>query len=164
MNTFFQHKRIHKYTWYRDSVGQRSLIDFCIVSADLFSSVVDVRVKRGAELSTDHHLVVYTLRNLSPTKPRKPFRARKAHRIQWELLADTKVRSVFASMIASLFRELPDHTEDIETEWNLFRSAVTTSAATSCGYKRVGGAKGSEKRTAWWNQEVKETIRAKKAA
>ena len=26
MNTFFQHKRIHKYTWYRDSLGQRSLI------------------------------------------------------------------------------------------------------------------------------------------
>ena len=46
MNTFFQHKRIHKYTWYRDSLAQRSLIDFCIVSADLFSTVSDVRVKR----------------------------------------------------------------------------------------------------------------------
>ena len=64
MNTFFQHKRIHKYTWYRDSLGQRSLIDFCIVSADLFSTVSDVRVKRGAELSTDHHLVVCTLKLL----------------------------------------------------------------------------------------------------
>ena len=48
MNTFFQHKRIHKYTWYRDFLGQRSLIAFCIVSADLFSTVSDVRVKRGA--------------------------------------------------------------------------------------------------------------------
>ena len=28
MNTFFQHKRIHKYTWYKDSLGQRSVIDF----------------------------------------------------------------------------------------------------------------------------------------
>ena len=164
MNTFFQHKRIHKYTWYRDSVGQQSLIDFCIVSADLFSSVLDVRVKRGAELSTDHHLVVCTLSRLNPTKARKSFRARKAHRIKWELLADTDVRSVFSDNIASLFRELPDQTEDIETEWNLFRSAVITSAATSCGYKRVRSAKGSEKRTAWWNQEVKEAILAKKAA
>ena len=57
MNTFFQHKRILKYTWYRDSLGQRSLIDFCVVSADLFSTVSDVRIKRGAEMSTDHHLV-----------------------------------------------------------------------------------------------------------
>ena len=36
--------------------GQCSIIDFCIVSPDLFSSVVDVRVKREAKLSTDHHL------------------------------------------------------------------------------------------------------------
>ena len=64
MYTFFRHKEIHKYTWYRDSVGQRSTIIFGIVSADLFSSVVDVCVKRGAEVSTDHHLVVCILRGL----------------------------------------------------------------------------------------------------
>ena len=66
MNTFFQDKRIHKYTWYKDSLGQPSPIDFCIASADLFSTVSDVRVKRGAELSTDHHLVVCTLKALKP--------------------------------------------------------------------------------------------------
>ena len=59
MNTFFQHREVHKYTWYRRSMDQKSLIDFCIVLSDLFSDVLDVRVKRGAELSTDHHLVVY---------------------------------------------------------------------------------------------------------
>ena len=88
MNTFFQHKRIHKYTWYRDSLGQRSLTDFCIVSADLFSTVSDVRVKRGAELSTDHHLVVFTLKALKPLKKRKTFRPRETYRIKWESLAD----------------------------------------------------------------------------
>ena len=35
MNTFFQQKRICKYTWCRNSWGQRSLIDFCFVLADL---------------------------------------------------------------------------------------------------------------------------------
>ncbi|KAJ7995722.1 hypothetical protein DPEC_G00247540 [Dallia pectoralis] len=34
------------------------MIDFVIVSADLRPHVLDTRVKRGAELSTDHHLVV----------------------------------------------------------------------------------------------------------
>ena len=56
MNTFFQHRDVYKYTWYRPSMEQKSLMHFCIVSADLFSDVLDVRVKRGAELSTDHHL------------------------------------------------------------------------------------------------------------
>ena len=51
INTFFQHKNVHKYTWYRPSMAQKSLIDFCIVWSNLFSEVLDVRVKRGAEFS-----------------------------------------------------------------------------------------------------------------
>ena len=50
MNTFFQHREVHKYTWYRPSMDQKSLIDFCIVSSDLYSDMLDVRVKRDAEL------------------------------------------------------------------------------------------------------------------
>ncbi|TWW65231.1 hypothetical protein D4764_21G0001310 [Takifugu flavidus] len=37
--------------------GRRSMIDFIVVSADLRPYVLDTRVKRGAELSTDHNLV-----------------------------------------------------------------------------------------------------------
>ena len=57
----------------------------------------------------------------------------------WELLIEKKVRRTFASKIASLFRELADFTEDVETEWDLFKSAVITSAAAGCGCKRVEG-------------------------
>ena len=31
-----------KYKWYRSRMDQKSLIDFCIVSSDLFSDVLDV--------------------------------------------------------------------------------------------------------------------------
>ncbi|TWW63932.1 hypothetical protein D4764_03G0009400 [Takifugu flavidus] len=43
-------------TWHQDALGRRSMIDFVIVSSDLRPHVLDTRVKRGAELSTDHHL------------------------------------------------------------------------------------------------------------
>ena len=140
---------------------KHSIIDFCIASADLFSSV-DVCIKRGAELSTNHHLVVCILRGLNHPRTRKRFRAQRAYGIKWELLANKKVRHTFASKVASLFRELPDYTEDVETELDLFKSAVITSAAASCGCKCMGGQMGSEKRTSCWNQEVKEAICAKK--
>ena len=42
MNAFFRHRDVHKYTWYRPSMVQKSLIDFCIVSSDLFLEVLDV--------------------------------------------------------------------------------------------------------------------------
>ena len=49
-------------TWHQDAPGWRSMIDFVIVSSDLQPYVLDTRVKRGAELSTDHHLVVSWIR------------------------------------------------------------------------------------------------------
>ena len=61
MNTFFQNRDVHTYTWCRDSLNRRSIIDFFTASADLFRSVLDVRVKRGAELWTNHHLAVCNL-------------------------------------------------------------------------------------------------------
>ena len=164
MNTFFQHSEVHKYIWYRPRMDQKSLIDFCIVSSDLFSDVLDVRVKRGAELSTDHHLVVCSLR-LSKPWPNKRFnRSSVTYRIKWEALEDKEVKKQFASSISSKFRQLPDVSKDIEKEWLLFRSAIISSAAESCGRKRLRVAGDSEKRTPWWNQKFKEAIRAKKDA
>ena len=94
MNTFFQHREVHKYTWYRPSKDQKSLIDFCIVSSDLFSDVLDVRVKRSkrsTELSTDHHLVVCSLRLSKPWPNRKSNRSSVTYRIKWEALEDEEV-------------------------------------------------------------------------
>ena len=121
--------------------------------------MVDVCVIRGAKLSTDHHLVVCVLRGLNHPRTRKRLRSRKTYRLKWELFADKKVRHTFASKVASLLREFLDFTEDVEAEWDVFKSAVITSAAARCGCKMS-----SEKRTALWNQEVKEAIRAKKTA
>ena len=47
MNTFYQNRDVNKCTWCRDTLGQRSLFDFCIVPANLFRSVLDIRVKKG---------------------------------------------------------------------------------------------------------------------
>ncbi|KAK3574435.1 hypothetical protein QTP86_006604 [Hemibagrus guttatus] len=46
-NTMFKHKGAHQYTWYQDTLGRRSMIDFVVVSSDLRPHVLDTRVKRG---------------------------------------------------------------------------------------------------------------------
>ena len=68
------------------------------------------------------------------------------------------------SSVLFKFRQLPDVSEDIEKKWLQFRSAIISSAAESCGQKRFRVASDNEKRTPWWNQDVKEAIRAKKNA
>ncbi|KAK3510172.1 hypothetical protein QTP70_026760 [Hemibagrus guttatus] len=70
-NTMFKHKGAHQYTWYQDTLGRRSMIDLVVVSSDLRPHVLDTRVKRGAELSTDHHLVWWTLEVRDAVKLKK---------------------------------------------------------------------------------------------
>ena len=36
-----------------------------------------------------------------------------------------------------MLKEHPNFTEDVETEWDLFKSAVITSVAASCGCKHL---------------------------
>ncbi|KAK3519708.1 hypothetical protein QTP70_002679 [Hemibagrus guttatus] len=70
-NTMFKHKGAHQCTWYQDTLGRRSMIDLVVVSSDLRPHVLDTRVKRGAELSTNHHLVWWTLEIRDAVKLKK---------------------------------------------------------------------------------------------
>jgi len=72
------------------------------------------------------------------------------------------VRKQFVSSMTAKSRQLPNESEDIEMEWLLFRSAIIASAVECCGKKQLRVAGDSEKSTPWWNQNVKEAIRAKK--
>ena len=53
----FTHKRIHKATWVsRDQVTENE-IDHIGINKMFRRSLQDVRVKRGADVVSDHHLV-----------------------------------------------------------------------------------------------------------
>lgn len=57
-NTFYQHKEIHKYTREQRSRGEKSIIDYIIVQKEERKNILDVRVKRGAEIYSDHYLLI----------------------------------------------------------------------------------------------------------
>ena len=65
---------------------------------------------------------------------------------QREALEDKVVRKQFASSISSKFGQLPDVSKDINKRWLQFRSAIISSAAESCGGKRLRVAGDSEKK------------------
>ena len=127
---------------------QKSLTDSCIVLSDLLSEVLDIGMKQrpNCQLNSKSHW------------------SNVAYKIKWKALADRDVRKQFASSIATKFRQLPEISQDIELECLLFQTAMISSAVESCGPKWLIATAGSKKRTPWWNQEVKEAIRAKKDA
>ncbi|KAK3517715.1 hypothetical protein QTP70_016131 [Hemibagrus guttatus] len=136
-NTMFKHKGAHQYTWYQDTLGRRSMIDLAIVSSDLWPHVLDTRVKRGVELSTDHHLVVSWI-CLRRRKPDRLGRPKRIVRVCWERLADPSVRGVFNSYLRESFNQILRDVGDIESEWTMFSSSIVDAAIRSCG-RKVGG-------------------------
>ncbi len=85
------------------------------MSADLRSQVMDVRVRRGAELSTDHHLVVCRLRTQNLVKNTKT-KSRKVYRIRWERLREEDIAKNFADDMDKQFSQIPSTELDTETE------------------------------------------------
>jgi hypothetical protein len=61
MNGWFPHKKVHKMTFVQRMVTQRdreSILDYFCVSKELKKFVMDVKVKRGVEIGSYHHLVL----------------------------------------------------------------------------------------------------------
>uniref|UniRef100_A0A669C209 Reverse transcriptase domain-containing protein n=1 Tax=Oreochromis niloticus TaxID=8128 RepID=A0A669C209_ORENI len=137
------------------------MIDFVIVSPDLRPYVLDTRVKRGAELSTDHHLVVSWIRWRGRTLDR-PGAPKRVVRVCWERLAEAPVREIFNAHLRQSFNNISRETGDIESEWTMFSVSIAEAAALSCGRKVVGACRGGNPRTKWWTPEVKGATRLKK--
>ncbi|KAK3568528.1 hypothetical protein QTP86_008617 [Hemibagrus guttatus] len=126
-NTMFKHKGGHQYMLYQDTLSRKSVIDLVVVSSDLQPHILDFQVKRGAELSTDHHLVVSWIR-LRRRMPDRLGRPKRIVRVCWERLADPSVRGVFNSHLRESFNQIPREVGDIESEWTTFSSSIVDAA------------------------------------
>ena len=63
VNTYFQRKTIHQYTWYSNDGRTKKMIDYVIISKHWRSLVKNCRAYRSAELGNgDHRLVCADLR------------------------------------------------------------------------------------------------------
>jgi len=119
----YSKQKLHRlHTWCRESSGQRSLIDSCIASGDLFQLVLNFRVKRDAELSINRHLVIYNVSLEIPTWRIRTCRAsRSLSEVGAEALVDLDVVCRQRIVLASR-----DPTMHIASRWPV--AVVQTSS------------------------------------
>ncbi|VDP71995.1 unnamed protein product [Schistosoma mattheei] len=60
--TIFPHKRIHKATWIPPDHTTENQIDHICINKNFRRTMEDVRTRRGADIDSDHHLVVANLK------------------------------------------------------------------------------------------------------
>ena len=60
--TLFPHPTTHKLTWFSPNGRDKNQIDHIAINGTLGRSLLDVRVRRGADVGRDHHLVTARIR------------------------------------------------------------------------------------------------------
>ena len=136
--SIFPHKRIHKTTWVSPDHITENQIDHICISKRLRRSVQDVRVYRGADVASDHHLVVATLRlKLRKYSTRNP---KVAARYNIKLLQDPPSLRAFQIALNNRYQVLADLTDEeqqsIEDVWNNRKQAWTDTFNEILGLKQ----------------------------
>nr|KAG5704670.1 hypothetical protein BaRGS_025312 [Batillaria attramentaria] len=116
--SIFPHKRIHKATWRSPDHVTENQIDHICISRKFRRSWRDVRVMRGADVSSDHHLLATTLR-LRLKRHTNANNTRTRYNVG--LLRNTETQTAFRISLSNRFQPLQDLIEDsgmdIETQW-----------------------------------------------
>ena len=120
--------------------------------------MADVKVIRGAELDSDHYLVVIK-GSLKPRKLRKEMGVTR-QKLRVNKLADSSTRRRFQVSLSSRFRQRRCVAgNDLERVWQEFTDSITeaTEKVVSRSKKRK-----VKKATSWWSDKVKQAVRKKK--
>jgi len=130
-NMFFRHKRIHKVTWTSPDGGTSNEIDYICISSLWRSSLHDVRTYRGADVGSDHNLVIariwLRLKKTKVVTSVPPFAIEK--------LKDPNVVNSFHLDMSNRFATL-QHFGDFVEQWKLFQDSIKDSATKTIGRRR----------------------------
>ena len=156
-STYFIHKRIHLETWHSPDGRTRNQIDHCLIDGRHFSDVIDVKARRGANVDSDHMLVVIKIRyricRASNTKPQQ------LRRFAVDRLNNRDVATRYHDELeAELQGAGGPEPLSLDEQWKRTEQAVRKVAEENIGYAR----KQTEKD--WFDEECLEVNERKNAA
>lgn len=130
-NSYFAHKSIHKKTWRSPDGKTMNEIDYICISRRWRSAVTDVRVFRGADVASDHYLLLSSIRlrlkQIPKQKHIKPFAVEK--------LKNEDVAGTFKLELQNRF-QLLDEQSELEEKWSQFQEVLTEVAEETIGRRR----------------------------
>lgn len=136
--SIFPHKRIHKSTWISPDSATENQIDHVCISKKFRRSLQDVRVRRGADVASDHHLVVAKLK----LKLKRNQIDASDRRVKYNvsLLKDPKTRREFGLALKNKFEVLQELFEEEEdsvlNRWQKVKETLRSACQEVVGPKK----------------------------
>lgn len=117
--SLFPHKPIHKATWISPDLSTENQIDHITIARKWRKLLLDVRVKRGADIDSDHHLLIGEFRLKLAAKARIESRAQR--RFDIRKLRDPQVKKKAGLTLKNRFSALAG--TDVEEEWGNYKKS-----------------------------------------
>ncbi|KAL0187117.1 hypothetical protein M9458_018787, partial [Cirrhinus mrigala] len=136
--TLFPHRDIHKLTRCSPNGRDKNQIDHLMINGTWRRSLLDVKVKRGADVGSDHHLVTALIRLKLQSTDRKT--TMRKH-FDVSRLRDTKVKAVFVVQVRNRFQALQaldeeaGRADETNKQWEQVASLYSKSIEACVGYK-----------------------------
>ena len=136
-STFFAHKKIHLATWESPDGKTNNQIDHFLIDGRHFSDVINVRTCRGANVDSDHFLVVAVLRAKISRAQCEKYKA--ARKFAINKLKDPEVANTFASNISTRVNQLPQQSDT--HSWQHLNEIIKSEAVNTLGYQTPNDSK-----------------------
>ena len=137
--TMFPHKEIHKLSWTSPDGSYQNQIDHVAINSKFKRSLQDVRTYRGADVGSDHQLVIAKIKlRLRKTGKQEI----KTRRFETSKLRIKDIKRRFTIEVKNKFSVLQDldvH-DGLEEKWDKIKKVYTESAREILGY-RTGKAR-----------------------
>ncbi|XP_065582026.1 uncharacterized protein LOC136041328 [Artemia franciscana] len=135
--TMFAHKTIHKYSWNSPDGRTHNQIDHLLINRKWKSSLQDVRAFRGADLASNHALMIARISLKLKAAPKNSPKANPA--FDSAKLTTPAIRNVFALTLSNKFEALAlddDTDASLESTWNTIKEVYSQTAAATVGYAK----------------------------
>ena len=136
--TVLPHKDCHKVTWVSPDHKTENQIDHVAIGRKWRRSLLDVRNERGADIGSDHHLVVGKFKMKIQAYNQRTRQLRKRYDIS-KLKDNKKVRELFKIELKNRFQILTDmeniESETVEEKWRKIRTAFLETSENVLGFK-----------------------------
>ncbi|CAH8515410.1 unnamed protein product [Schistosoma haematobium] len=136
--TIFPHKRIHKTTWTSPDHSTRNQIDHICINKTFRRTIEDVRTKRGADIASDHHLLVAKMK----LKLKNHWTTGRtiSQKFNTAFLQDTNKLNKFKIFLTNKFQAFHDllngEGTTVESNWKGIKEAITSTCHEVLGRKK----------------------------
>ena len=136
-NTWFDHNNRRRYTWKKAGDTGRYQLDYILVRQRYGNSVKNARSYPGADIDSDHNLVMMTIEVRLKRRLQKTSRHKK-----WRLEGiEEKAGAFQKETLKELVKGGTDQGRSVDDDWKEFSNAVKKSAEKTIGYQKARRAK-----------------------